>query len=280
MSRNTVPLSQIVGDYMLTQEENDFSSNSSHAAIHNIALRGIREIGFDIGKKIKSLKLSIDSSNNTVELPDDFVDLTKIGSVGEDGLVHVFTENKHINQSRAYADASGSAVSNSSTAYDSDGDGVFDRVDSKGSTVGDEGGSSLNDVFESYIFRNFIHGVTQGRLYGIGGGQKAGMYRLNLDQNRIEIDTDSDIAEVVIEYVADEARSSDPSVHVYAEEALRAYIYYKLIERKSQVPMAEKARARSEFYNERRKANARLSNFTKQEALQVIQKNFKQSPKV
>ena len=44
--------------------------------------------------------------------------------------------------------------------------------------------------------------------------------------------------------------------------------------------MGEKARARSEFYNERRKANARLSNFTKEEAMQVIQKNFRQSPKV
>jgi hypothetical protein len=280
MSRNTVPLSQIVGDYMLTQEENDFSSNSSHAAIHNVALRGIREIGFDIGKKIKSLKLAIDSSNNTVELPDDFVDLSKIGSVGADGLVHVFPENKHINYSRAYANSAGTAVSSSSSANDSDDDGVYDRVDSKGATVGDEGGTSLNDVFESYIFRNFVHGVTQGRLYGVGGGQKAGMYRLNLEQNRIELDTDSGINEIVIEYIADEARSSDPNVHVYAEEALRAYIYYKLVERKTNVPMAEKARARSEFYNERRKANSRLSNFTKQEALQVIQKNFKQSPKV
>ena len=44
--------------------------------------------------------------------------------------------------------------------------------------------------------------------------------------------------------------------------------------------MSEKARARSEYYNERRKANARLSNFTKEEAMQVIQKNFRQSPKV
>ena len=32
-----------------------------------------------------------------------------------------------------------------------------------------------------------------------------------------------------MEYVADEARSTDPEVHVYAEEAL--VTYYKIIER-------------------------------------------------
>ena len=32
-------------------------------------------------------------------------------------------------------------------------------------------------------------------------------------------------------------------------------------------------------YNERRKAKARLSNFSKQEALNTIRKNFMQAPK-
>ena len=34
-----------------------------------------------------------------------------------------------------------------------------------------------------------------------------------------------------------------------------------------------------EWYNERRKANARLSTFTKDEALKTIRKNFKLAPK-
>ena len=45
------------------------------------------------------------------------------------------------------------------------------------------------------------------------------------------------------------------------------------------VPANEKARARAEYYNERRKAKARLSNFSKQEALNTIRKNFMQAPK-
>ncbi len=280
MARNKVLLSQIVGDFILTQEEGDYSSNSSQVAIHNFALRGLREIGFDLGKKVRSRKLEVNSTNNTVELPDDFVDIIKLGVVGSDGMVLVFPQNKNINYSQSYANSSGTAVKTASSAADSDSDGVYDRVDSKGTTEGSSSDSSLDDAFNSFVFRNFVHGTTQGRLYGVGGGHKGGSYRLNLDQDRIELDTSSGYDEVVIEYVADEARSSNPEVHAYAEEAVRAYIYYKLIERKSQVPMGEKARARSEYYNERRKANARLSNFTKEEALQVIQKNFRQSPKV
>ena len=93
--------------------------------------------------------------------------------------------------------------------------------DSKGATSGFGASEALDDGFDSYIFRNFIYGTTEGGLYGLGG-HKLGYYRLNLDQNRIELDTDTNYSEVVLEYVADEARSRNPSIHVYAEEALRA----------------------------------------------------------
>ena len=153
---------------------------------------------------------------------------------------------------------------------------ILDRIESKTAT---SGSNSATDDFDAYVFDNYMFQGGSGQLYGVGGGHLAGQYRLNLDQNRIEIEANSGYSEVVMEYVADEARSTDPEVHVYAEEALRSYIYYKIIERKSTVPANEKQRARAEYYNERRKANSRLSNFTKEEALKTIRKNFIQAPK-
>lgn len=274
MARNTVTIDQIVGDFILTSEGDDYTSNVNDILVRNFALRGIREIGFDISRKIQSLKLPVTLTNNTVVLPDDFVDIIKLGVVGSDGKVYVFAQDSNINMSQAYDKTA------AGNTFDTDGDGVLDRVDSKGATAGFGNGESIDDGFDSYIFRNFIYGTDEGGLYGLGGGHKLGFYRMNLDQNRIELDTDNNYSEVVIEYISDQARSSNPTVHVYAEEALRAYIYYKVIERKSNVPMAEKQRARSEYYNELRKARARLSTFTKEEALQVIRRNFRQSPKV
>ncbi len=302
MSHNKVKLSQIIRDFILTSDSDDFANNVSDSAIRNFALRGIREIGFDLGKSTKSLKLDINSSNNTVSLPDDFVDLSKIGVVGSDGLVYVFTQNKNLNMSRRMQTATDTSLDDQGKYGGALPDGVTDealtggltdvfdanpanisansigdRIDDKNSTTG--AGHGQGDLRDYYIFDNYLFEGGFGRMYGIGGGHHHGEYRINFDQNRIEIDTSNSYSQVVIEYIADEARSSDPDVHVYIEEALRSYMYYKLIERKSSVPANEKGRARSEYYNERRKANARMSNFTKEEALKTIRKNFKQSPK-
>ena len=273
MSMNKVKLSQIVRDFIVTLDGDDFVSNASDAAIRNFALRGIREIGFDLGKKIRSLKLTVDTTNDTVALPPDYVDMSKLGVVDEDGIIRPLVQNNNINYSSK--DKSGSTTTNSAAGpLDISQNIIEDREPSKTAT-----GSSPKRPDDSFVFDNYTFAGGTGRLYGFGGAQAAGHYRINLDDNRIEVELHTSASEVVMEYVADEARSTDPEVHVYAEEALRSYIYYKLIERKASVPAGEKARARSEYYNERRKANARLSTFTKEEALKTIRKNFMQAPK-
>ena len=285
MSMNKVKLSEIIKDFIITSDGDDYMNNVSDSAIRNFALRGIREIGFDIGKKIKSIKRTINTTNDTVALPDDFVDLLKVGIVGADGVIHVLNQNKHINYSQQIqqdTDDSG-VVSDTVDVVDSQ-DGplniepneILDREASKSATTGSTADSEDQDF---YLFENYLHQGGLGGLYGVGGGYAVGEYRLNLDEDRIELRMDGSGSEVVLEYIADEARSTDPEVHVYAEEALRCYIYYKAVERKASVPANEKARARVEFYNERRKANSRLSNFTKAEALSTIRRNFKQAPK-
>jgi len=275
MARNRVPVSQVIDDFIITQGEDDFVSGASDYAIRSFALRGIREMGFDMLKRVRSIKRTVDRTTNTVPLPDDFVDLIKIGLVGSDGLVYIFAENKNINMSQAY-------VSENNVVSADDASYLEQRKEDKTATNGisSVSGDPIDEGFDSYIFRNFLYGNYEGGLYGVGGGHHSGEYRINYDQNRIEIDTSTGADEVVIEYIADEARSENPTIHVYAEEALRQYIYYKLIERKSSVPAPEKARARAEYFNELRRANSRLSNFTKQEALNVIRRNFRQSPKV
>ena len=274
MARNKVPLNQIINDFIVTMAEDDFAGSATDNQIRTHALRGIREMGFDMSKVVRSLKLSLNSANNTVELPDDFVDWIKVGVVGSDNLVYVLGENKNINYSQAYQDGFGVKVTDSDDAADSDGDGVFDRIDDKTTT----GGSYDSDGFNSAVFRDYYYG-SQNAIYGAGGGRYRGEFRVNLDQNRIEVSPMSGVSEVVIEYVADEARSKNPSIHVYLEEALASYMYYKIVERKASVPANEKARARQEYYNERRKANARIKSFTKEEALKTIRKNYRQSPK-
>ena len=84
MSMNFITLRQIIDDFILTLDGDDYVSTASDVAIRNFALRGIREFGFDVTSKVKSIKRSV-QSNDTVTLPDDYVDLVKIGVVDDDG---------------------------------------------------------------------------------------------------------------------------------------------------------------------------------------------------
>jgi hypothetical protein len=246
MASNTVSLEQVITDFIFSIDSDDYANNASNTMVRNLALRGVREMGFDILKRIKAEELNINPANNTVTLPASYVDLVKIGTVGSDGLVYVFGENTNKN-----------LLANYSTP------GIPDYL------LG----------FDDFIYRNYVYATTNGRLYGYGGGHYSGEYRINIEQNRIELTTGTSVSKIYLEYIADEALEANPSVHVYAEQALRAYIYYHLIDRKANVPANEKARARQEYYNERRLANSRLKAFGKDEALKTIRKNFIQGPK-
>jgi hypothetical protein len=268
MARNNTSVSQVVNDFILSHGGDDWAGDVSDYTVRSYALRGLRDMGFDMLKRVRSLKLPV-SSNSTVVLPEDYVDWSKVGVVGTDGLVYVLSENKHINMSQKYStDASGNK-------YDSNGDGLYEREDDRSAN-----NSGVSSTGQDYSFSNFLQGGGEGRLYGAGGGNTTASFRINYDQNRIELETNSNVTEIVLEYIADEALSNNPTVHIYAEDSLHAYIYYRVIERKSAVPVNEKARARAEYYNERRKSNARMNAITKEDLLRVTRKNFKQSPKI
>ena len=81
MARNFVSVKEVVNDFLLTLSEDDYASNVTDYHVHQLALRGIREMGFDVMKRVKSLALDV-TSLNTVELPDDFVGLLRIGAEG------------------------------------------------------------------------------------------------------------------------------------------------------------------------------------------------------
>ena len=284
-----VPLRQIVDDFLLTVDEDDYTANVSDVTVRNLALRGIREFGFDVTTRVKSVKRTIES-NDTITLPEDFVGLIKVGIVDTDGVIRVMRENKNINFSqKIIADRTEGSLQDSEghvngiddvtppLMIQQNADLIQNREDSKGSTAGQTGSSS--EELREDIFRNYLYENTLGALYGLGGGVGVGEYRLNLDQFRIEVATNSNTTEVIIEYISDEARSTNPLIHVYAEEALRSYVYYKVCERKRNVPASEKARSRAEYYNERRKARARMNSISKDDILGVVRKNFKQAPK-
>jgi hypothetical protein len=75
-----------------------------------------------------------------------------------------------------------------------------------------------------------------------------------------------------------------PMVHILASEALRSFIAYKSVSmldstnRKTNIQ--DISRARTNYYNQKRLARARLMKFNQEEAITAGRKAFKQSPKI
>ena len=85
MSAQFVTVDQIVINYSLGIDPDDYGTNVSDVMMRQYALLGAREIGFDVAQRIKSVKLTIDQALGTAELPMDYVQMTKIGTMGTDG---------------------------------------------------------------------------------------------------------------------------------------------------------------------------------------------------
>ena len=145
---NYVTLDQIIANFKVSQDSDDYAANASDVALRNLALRGVREFGFDVSARIKSIKLTINSNNNTVKLPDDYVDLRKIAVVDNDGTLRAFGQNKNMNYSRK---ESGTDTSDSAEGpIPTEANLVNNLVDSKTSTANL---NSDND-YDHYIFEN------------------------------------------------------------------------------------------------------------------------------
>ena len=81
-TRNYITIDSVINDYIDESEQ----SVHKYAKLYNIAVRGMEKLGLDFFYKIRTVKIPIDTTNYTAELPNDYISYTKIGvlnSVGE-----------------------------------------------------------------------------------------------------------------------------------------------------------------------------------------------------
>jgi hypothetical protein len=224
------------------------SSEHEYLRYFNLGLKGLKELNFDTVRQIKATELSLDSKN-TVTLPSDYVKYVRIGAPDSDGKIQYLGYKRDIN------------LVPGSVSTDSSSDDTTDPP-----------------VFHYNAYNDGLWG-----RYGQGGGNNSnGYYRVNFDAGTIEF-SDLGVSTIILEYISDGSTGltgEDIRVHVFAEEALRSYIYWKSIYRKRGINMNEKQLAKREYYNQKRLARARMLKFTKSEALQTTRKAFKQAPKI
>ena len=169
IGHNYVSLREVIVDYMLTMDEDDYASSATEYAIRNMALRGIREFGFDVQPSVRSLKRTL-QSNNTIILPDDFVDVIKIGTVDENGIVRAFAENKNLNISQIYD--TDDSITNQSGSGGLDDTGqtgnrrniIDNRIENRKGDLTATNSEANNEDIDWYIFENYLYQGSLGRI--------------------------------------------------------------------------------------------------------------------
>ena len=267
MSRQFVPLSAVVNDYMLLAKEDDrVDKNISITKCRSLAVSALREMQWDVAKSFNAIVLDVDESTSSVDFPNDYVNYIRVGFIGKDGEFYPLGVNNNLSflNQEYILDNTGSQL------LDSDGINITSYYTT----------SENPSVDTGKFFKYNMFGIGKnGGIYGAGSrGNKNGS--VIFDNQNGKIFVDSSRTQIVLEYISDESMSSNPRIPTMIQEAVKASIYYNYIDGKIQVSANEKERARRKFYTEKKKARARMNTISKSEIFAQIARRFQQAAKI
>lgn len=243
-------LTDIVNEFLI--EKGDSSANR-FAQLYAIGLSGLREIHQDVNGIIKIAELDI-NSNDTVDLPNDYIQYSKVGICGDDGRIHSLGLDNKLCLNKVYNDC-GVQIKHSQ----------FQSADS--SFVG-------NGVFP---FLGILSNPTnQGGMFWLGGGQNAfGYFRYDRASNQLLLSNlHVRCHKIIIEYVADiNIDGGDFIVHPFIIETVKRWISWRMIIEDRNFGAGEKDYRQRVFNNSYRKSNLRYNSSTIQEWTEALRKN-------
>jgi hypothetical protein len=242
------PLDEVVREYLI---ESGYSTEHKYARFLQIAISGLRELNMDASGVAKAVELTFDSTTSSVAIPDDFITHTKIG-ICCGGHIQYMGFNNNICLPSDYSSCATTTTNNGSDSL---------------AIVGDFGTKTRNSE-------------EMGRSYGLGGGYSFAEYKFDYPNGLILIKSHLLIDTVYMEYIADPSLvNGDYMIHPYDTEAIKAFIYWKDIQRNKNINGREKESAKMEWLRNKILVRQRHASFTLEEAKQVIRKANKQAPK-
>jgi V8-like Glu-specific endopeptidase len=102
-----------------------------------------------------------------------------------------------------------------------------------------------------------------------------GSYNIDKPNGIIQFSSNAQSKTIAIEYISDSLATEcgsvgEPKVNKLAESALMDYIYYELIKNNVNTHANEKARARHEFYQSKKRAGRRINGIKMEDLLQTF----------
>jgi len=231
-ARNYITIDSVINDYIDESEQ----SVHKYAKLYNIAVRGMEKLGLDFFYKIRTVKIPIDTTNYTAQLPNDYISYTKIGvlnSVGE--IIPLKFNNKMTYYADQQPDRLALTQDNTiATWYQSDLPLWF-------------------NYWDGYGFQN---------IYGLPSGSPfVGSFNIDDANGVVLLNQYFYYSYLMIEYLSSGNPDEPFRIPIQFREALLSFLAWRDI---ASMPstrkgnLGDKRDRKQEFYNQRRIANAQF----------------------
>ena len=231
-TRNYITIDSVINDYIDESEQ----SVHKYAKLYNIAVRGMEKLGLDFFYKIRTVKIPIDTTNYTAELPNDYISYTKIGVLNSVGEIIPLKFN---NKMTYYADQ---------------------QPDRLALTQDD----TLATWYQSDLPLWFIYwdGYGFNNIYGLPSGSPfVGSFNIDDSNGVVLLNQYFYYSYLMIEYLSSGNPDEPFRIPIQFREALLSFLAWRDI---ASMPstrkgnLGDKRDRKQEFYNQRRIANAQF----------------------
>lgn len=255
-------LDQLIRQYLL---ENGDAQLNKYARAYTIATAGLSQLSMDVSAVPKSVQLPV-LPNGIVNLPLGFLNYISINVIGADGRLWGLAKNNEINTT-AYYNSCGVQIRKHINTNE-----VEANINSNFT------GSLANPTYLADHFRN---GENFGAYFNIGGHNRIGEYKIDYNTKQIFLSAlRTNLDFIVLEYISDiQADSGDYEVHPFLVETIKAWIYWKWIQRDRNFSLGEKQVAEQTYNKERRLSVRRFNANTLQELLDCFRSVNSSIPK-
>ena len=216
-------IDQVVSEYILENGEPE----AKRLRLTQIAISGLREFHLDLTGESKMVKIK-KSAIDTLPLPQDYLQYIRVGICDARGNLHNLGLNANLCTAPFYNDC---------------GQPITPRTDLITNQL-----LTLINFTTDYAANHFRNGEMTGAFFGLGGGNNVnGYYKIDLERWQILLQGVS-ANEIILEYLPNLEQMEEQgrlqySIPEQCVDALKNWIYWKLIARNRSYTLGEKQMA-------------------------------------